>query len=151
MDDRITSEGFRAVADLAGLSSGFEALFRAAPSPFLVLTSPDYTIIAVNDEYLRATMTERAAILGRRVFDVCPENPNSPSAAGPRELRASLQRVIGERRTDDMPTVRYDIRRPATLGGGFEERWWSLCYTPAERPSRSAVTTSSLETGSGGR
>ena len=41
-----------------------------APSPFLVVTPPDYTIIAVNDEYLRATMIERAAILGRRLFEV---------------------------------------------------------------------------------
>jgi len=110
MDDRITSEGFRAVADLAGLSSGFEALFRAAPSPFLVLTSPDYTIIAVNDEYLRATMTERAAILGRRVFDVCPENPNSPSAAGPRELRVTAGR---HRRTPHGRHAHGSLRHPA--------------------------------------
>jgi hypothetical protein len=75
-------------------------------------------------------MTERAAILGRRLFDVFPENLDSLSAAGPRELRASLQRVVAERRTDDMPTVRYDIPRPAPLGGGFEERWWSPRNSP---------------------
>ena len=73
-----------ALADLTGLSSGFEALFQAAPSPFLVVTPPNYTIIAVNDEYLRATMTERAAILGRGLFEVFPDDPNDPSADGTR-------------------------------------------------------------------
>jgi PAS domain-containing protein len=43
----------------------FQALFHAAPTPLLVVAPPDFTIIAVNDAYLRVTMTEREAILGR--------------------------------------------------------------------------------------
>jgi PAS domain S-box-containing protein len=117
-----------------GLSSGFEALFDAAPSPFLVVTPPNYTIIAVNDAYLRATMTERAAVLGRGLFEVFPENPDHPFLEGPPELRASLHRVVAERRSDQMPVVRYDIPRPAALGGGFEERWWSPRNAPVLGP-----------------
>jgi hypothetical protein len=83
MDDPITSERFRAVAEVAGLSSGFEALFQAAPSPLLVVTPPDYIIVAVNDAYLQATMTGRDAIVGRGVFDVLPANPADVSADGP--------------------------------------------------------------------
>jgi PAS domain S-box-containing protein len=126
----IPPERLRATADLAGLTSGFEALFEAAPSPFLVVTSPDYMIIAVNDEYLRATMTERAAIVGRPLFEVFPDNPDVPTASGPPELRASLARVVAGRCTDDMPVVRYDIRRPSALGGGFEEHWWKPRNAP---------------------
>ena len=44
---------------LAGLSADFRALFEAAPTPFLVLAPPDFRIVAVNDAYLRATMTAR--------------------------------------------------------------------------------------------
>ena len=130
MDDPITSERFRTVAVLAGFSSAFEALFRAAPSPFLVITPPDYAIIAVNEAYLRATMTERAAVLGRGLFEVFPDNPEDPSIEGPPKLRESLKRVVADRRLDQMPIVRYDIPRPAALGGGFEERWWSPRNAP---------------------
>ncbi len=130
MDDPITSERFRTVAALAGFSSAFEALFRAAPSPFLVITPPDYAIIAVNEAYLRATMTERAAVLGRGLFEVFPDNPEDPSIEGPPKLRESLKRVVADRRLDQMPIVRYDIPRPAALGGGFEERWWSPRNAP---------------------
>lgn len=138
MDNPDTSNRFRAVADLARLSSGFEALFQAAPSPFLVIT-PDYTIIAVNDEYLRATMTERSGILGRALFEVFPDNPDDALADGTRQLRASLERAIAGRRTDDMPITRYPIRRPAALGGGFEERWWSPRNAPVLGPNGEVV------------
>jgi two-component sensor histidine kinase len=130
MDDPITSERFRTVTALAGFSSAFEALFRAGPSPFLVVTPPDYTIIAVNDAYLRATMTERAAVLGRGLFEVFPANPDDPSIEGPPKLRESLERVVAERRLDEMPIVRYDIPQPAAGGAGFEERWWSPRNAP---------------------
>lgn len=134
MDAPNTPEPLRRQADPAAATAGFEAIFRAAPSPFLVVTPPDYRIIAVNDEYLRATMTERAAILGRGLFEVFPDNPDAPSAEGPPGLRASLARVVAERRTDVMATVRYDIPRPAALGGGFEERWWSPRNAPVLGP-----------------
>ncbi len=128
-----------ALADLTGLSSGFEALFQAAPSPFLVVTPPNYTIIAVNDEYLRATMTERAAILGRGLFEVFPDDPNDPSAEGTRYLRASLERAIAGRRTDNMRITFYPIPRPEALGGGFEERWWSPRNAPVLGPNGDVV------------
>src|SRR5881628_2252482 len=47
----------------------FRALFEAVPNLYLVLT-PELTIVAVSDAYCRATMTERAKILGRGLFDV---------------------------------------------------------------------------------
>ncbi len=108
----------------------FEALFNAAPTPLLVVTASDFTIIAVNDAYLRATMTERDAIIGQGIFDVFPNNPSDPAATGVRNLRASLERVVAERRPDEMAVQHYDIPRPATAGGGFEERWWSPLNTP---------------------
>jgi PAS domain S-box-containing protein len=111
----------------------FHALFQATPSPYLVVVPPDFTIVAVNDAYLRATMTEREAILGRPLFEVFPENPTSPSG-GVQALRASLERVVAERRIDEMAVTKYDIRRPAALGGGFEERWWRPRNAPVFGP-----------------
>lgn len=120
---------YRELAGVADLSADFRALFEASPMPFLVL-SPDLQIVAVNDAYLHATLTERSAIVGQPMFEVFPDNPDEPGADGVRNLRASLLRVLATGRPDTMPTQRYDIRRPASEGGGFEVRWWNPLNTP---------------------
>jgi signal transduction histidine kinase len=107
----------------------FRKLFESAPGLYLVLL-PDLTIIAVSDAYLRATMTEREKILGRGIFEVFPDNPDDPNADGVRNLRASLQRVLQKGKADTMPVQKYDIRRPESEGGGFEERHWSPVNSP---------------------
>jgi len=107
----------------------FRALFEAVPGHYLVL-APDFTIIAVSDAYLRATMTRREAIVGRGIFEVFPDNPDEIAGTGVGNLRASLQRVLTHRRPDAMAVQKYDIRRPEAEGGGFEERWWSPVNFP---------------------
>ncbi|HET6158091.1 MAG TPA: PAS domain-containing protein [Dongiaceae bacterium] len=111
------------------LSPDFQALFEAAPNLYLVL-SPDLTIVAVSDAYCRATMTERAKILGRGLFEVFPDNPDDPAATGVDNLRASLARVLQHGRPDAMAVQKYDIRRPDSEGGGFEERYWAPLNSP---------------------
>jgi signal transduction histidine kinase len=106
----------------------FRDLFEASPSPQLVL-APDLTIVAVTDSYLRVTMTERGAILGRNLFDVFPDNPSDPAGNGVALLRASLERVLLNRAPDTMGVTKYDIPR-ATHNAGFEERWWSPVNSP---------------------
>jgi signal transduction histidine kinase len=106
----------------------FTALFEASLSPYLVLT-PDLTIVAVTDSYLRATMTTREGILGRGLFEVFPDNPNDPAATGVRNLRASLDRVLATRAPDTMAFQKYDIRRPEPRTD-FEERYWSPVNSP---------------------
>src|SRR6185437_4787384 len=104
----------------------FRRLFYSVPSPYLVL-APDLTIVEANDSYLRATMTVRESIIGRHLFEVFPGKPGEPGATGVRNLNASLQRVLAERRPDAMAVQRYDIRRP---DGSFEERHWSPLNVP---------------------
>jgi PAS domain S-box-containing protein len=115
--------------DQTTLLPDFRALFEAAPNLYLVL-SPGLVIVSANDAYCRATKTERAAILGRHLFDVFPDNPDDPQASGVENLRASLTRVLQFRRPDAMPLQKYDIRRPASEGGGFEERYWAPLNSP---------------------
>jgi len=106
----------------------FHALFEAAPGLYLVLApDPAFTILGASDAYLRATMTERAAIVGRGLFDVFPDNPADPQATGTRNLAASIARAIAMRIPDTMAVQKYDVRRP---DGTFEERWWSPVNTP---------------------
>lgn len=114
----------------------YRVLFESAPGLYLVLR-PDsrFTIVAVSDAYLHATKTRREAILGRGLFEVFPDNPEDPRATGERNLGASLANVIRTRAPDVMAVQKYDIRKPAEEGGGFEERWWSPVNSPVLGPS----------------
>jgi PAS domain S-box-containing protein len=107
----------------------YERLFDAAPGNYLVL-DPDFRIAGVTEAYLSVTRTARADVIGRKLFDVFPDNPNDPAADGVRNLRASLTRVLETKRPDRMPVQKYDIRVPESEGGGFEERYWSPLNTP---------------------
>lgn len=107
----------------------FQMLFQAAPGCYLALL-PDFTIIAVSDAYTRATKTGRESILGRGLFEIFPDNPDDPAASGTRNLRLSLERVLQTRAPDTMAIQKYDIRRPESEGGGFEERYWSPINSP---------------------
>jgi signal transduction histidine kinase/CheY-like chemotaxis protein len=111
----------------------FRSLFEALPGLYLIL-SPDLVIVAVSDAYLQATLTRREAILGHHLFEVFPDNPDDPHASGVRNLHDSLRRVVTNKVADAMPVQKYDIRRPASEGGGFEERYWSPMNAPVLSP-----------------
>lgn len=107
----------------------FKLLFEASPGLFLAL-SPALNIVAVSDAYLLATMTKRSEIVGKHIFEVFPDNPDDPVADGVANLRASLKKVLETRLPDIMEIQKYDIQKPAALGGGFEVRYWSPLNYP---------------------
>jgi PAS domain S-box-containing protein len=116
-------------------SPDFQRLFESSPGLYLVLT-PEFTIVAVSDTYLRATMTQREEVLGRSIFDVFPDNPHDAQATGVANLRASLERAVQQQTADAMAVQRYDIRRPASQGGEFTERYWSPINCPVVGPDQ---------------
>lgn len=122
------ASGYRS-GQRASTTPDFRELFEKTPGLYLVLT-PEFFIVAVSDAYLQATMTERERIIGRNLFDVFPDNPGDASATGEHNLRSSLQRVLASRAPDAMAVQKYDIQRPESCGGGFEERYWSPVNTP---------------------
>jgi two-component system sensor histidine kinase/response regulator len=119
----------------AEVSSGpdFRRLFEGAPGLYLVL-DPQLTIVAVSNAYLAATLATREAILGRKVFDVFPNNPDHPDVTGMADLTASFRRVRNELRADTTAVLQYDVRRSAAEGGGFEVRYWSPRNCPLLDP-----------------
>ncbi|RZL40452.1 MAG: response regulator [Rubrivivax sp.] len=103
---------------------------ESLPGLFLVVRVDDlFTIVAASNDYLRATHTTRD-IFGRPVFDVFPDNPAAPEVIGRQNVRASFQRVLATRATDQMATQRYDVRVSTAAGGGFEERYWNAVNAP---------------------
>ncbi len=109
----------------------FQVLFESTPGPYLILKpDPEFTIVAVNEAYLKATMTQRELILGKGLFEIFPANPSDPKADGMPNLHRSLQQVVERSAVDTMPIQKYDIRRPKAEGSEFEERYWSPINTP---------------------
>ena len=101
----------------------FEALFARSPNPYVVLDST-LAIVWMNDAYLRATMRERAGLIGRRMFDAFPSDLDSDSH---RLLQGSFERVFATGEADEIALIRYDLQKP---DGTMEERYWSATHTP---------------------
>jgi PAS domain S-box-containing protein len=119
----------------------FELLFEAVPGLFLVLKpdAPLFTILGASNAYLQATMTQRKKICGRGLFEVFPDNPDDLTATGTNNLGNSLLRVLKSKSADAMAIQKYDIPRPASEGGGFEERYWSPLNTPVLNKKKEIV------------
>src|SRR5579871_1690333 len=109
--------------------SEFQFIFDSLPGIYLVL-KPDFTMVAANQARYKATMTTPEGTLGRNVFDLFPDNPDDPAATGVANLKASLLRVLASKKPDTMAVQKYDIPRPESEGGGFEERYWSPLNSP---------------------
>ncbi|HEX7941209.1 MAG TPA: PAS domain-containing protein, partial [Gemmatimonadaceae bacterium] len=110
----------------------FEAFFEALPAPCIVFAADDprYTIVAVNDAYLRATNSVRygaRGLLGRPLFQTFPDPLYDPSATETANMRISLHRVMRHRAPDRMSVQRFRSHRP---DGTEEERFWSPVNAP---------------------
>lgn len=107
----------------------FQTLFESIPGLYIVY-SLDFVIVGGSDAYFRATKTKREEVVGRSLFEVFPGNADDPNANGVENLRASLLSVLKHRLPHTMAVQKYDIRRPSSEGGGFEERYWTQTNSP---------------------
>lgn len=107
----------------------FKSLFEKSPGLFLIL-DPQLMIVAVTDEYEKATLTKREDILGKNLFEIFPDNPEDKNASGVHNLKISLERVLQSKMPDTMAIQKYDIRLPLSEGGNYIEKYWSPYNTP---------------------
>ncbi|WP_433917954.1 SpoIIE family protein phosphatase [Streptomyces canus] len=115
----------------------YEAVFHALPGMVALLT-PDLEYADANEDFLQLAGRTREQLLGRYIFDVFPENPNDPAAAGMRETRESMLRVVATGERDTMALLRYDIEdreRP----GHWVEHFWSPVNAPVLDPDGNVV------------
>jgi PAS domain S-box-containing protein len=103
-----------------------KSLFESLPGLYLVLT-PDLTIVAVSDAYLKATLTTRDGLLGHYLFEIFPDNPDDPETTAVANMQASMNRVILNGIPDTMAIQKHDVRGP---DGIFEEHYWSPVNSP---------------------
>jgi len=110
----------------------FEAVFNHSPiGHYLLSPTPEATVLAVNDAFLKASGRRREELVGVSLFVAFPRNPDDPADTGETDLRRSLARVVATGQLDRLPAQRYPI--PVVLPNGetgFEERFWSAVSTP---------------------
>jgi PAS domain-containing protein len=102
----------------------YKRIFESVPGLYLILDK-NFTIIAVSESYLQATLVSREGIIGKGIFTVFPDNPEDPEATGVCNLRASLNNALNNKIPETMAIQKYDVRLPQEQGGGYEERYWS--------------------------
>ena len=117
---------------VAGLD--YRRLFDLVPgiNVLLAADSPGFTMLAVSDDRLAATLTTREETIGRSLFELFPDaNPENPDADGVSNLRASLETVLRTGAPHRMAMQRYDLRRP---DGTWEVRYWAAENLPIPGP-----------------
>jgi diguanylate cyclase (GGDEF)-like protein len=110
----------------------YEAVFRSLPvGNYLLSPTPEATIFAVNDAFLKAVSRSRQDLVGVSLFTAFPKDPDDPDDVGEVVLRQSLARVIATGQAEVVPTQRYPIRIDLPNGEvGYQERFWSAMNTP---------------------
>ena len=98
-------------------------LFNLSPNPYVLLDG-ELQIVGANNAYLKATMRTEAELLGRKLFDAFPSEPDSTPG---KMLRHSFARVLETGEIDYLSVIPYPIAGP---GGVLENRFWSATHTP---------------------
>ncbi len=105
-------------------SIDYQRLFHLFPDSLLLLL-PDGTVADNSDAHVKVSLLPRARAVERDIFVAYPSAPESQ-----RELFESLEYVRQHLEPHTMSLLRYDLERPAELGGGTEERYWQLTHYP---------------------
>ena len=102
----------------------FAHIFDVLPSPYMVLDR-ELRYVAVNGAYEQAVLKQRDELIGHQLFDLFPNAGESG-----RRLKASFTDVLETGEADTIAFIPYEIPRPASQGGGVEERYWTATHTP---------------------
>ena len=87
------------------------SVFNSLPGIFILLQpdAPQFTIVAVTDDYLSTTFTKRNDIIGKGLFDIFTDNPQNEKATGKQNITHSLEHVIQYREPHQLTDQRYDV------------------------------------------
>ncbi|GIZ53927.1 hybrid sensor histidine kinase/response regulator [Noviherbaspirillum aridicola] len=110
----------------------YATVFKNSPiGCYLLSTTPEITILDVNDSFLHNVSLTRECMIGKPLFEVFPDNPDDAEDTGIEALRASIRRAVATGQPQVMPVQRFPIQKTLPDGGVvFEERFWSASNTP---------------------
>lgn len=101
--------------------------FRASAAAYLVMDR-DLYIRAANHSYEGATLHRSGDMIGEFIFDVFPDNPDTPTARSVKNLEGSVESVLRHAVPNRMGLQRYDVRDPST--GMFVNKTWIPVNAP---------------------
>lgn len=110
-------------------SIDFRALFERSPNPYMVVDRA-LRFVAANAAYLAVTASRLEDLLGARIADVFPHDPNDPNNASLERLRESLERVLATGEPDVLAVIAYRVPETTERGVELRERLWSATHTP---------------------
>jgi PAS domain-containing protein len=85
----------------------FEAVFRHSPiGNYLLSPTPEATVLAVNDAFLRASGRRREDLLGISLFEAFPRNPDDPKDTGEPPVKSIPCPPSATRSACSCPTAR---------------------------------------------
>ncbi len=117
------------------MTTDFGAVFNALPDAYLLLSADgEFTVLGASEVQLRVTRGRREEVIGKRLFDLLPSDPENPHAEGVRNLRASLEMVLATGKQHTLPIAQSylisNIEKPDVV----EERHGVLINTPTIGP-----------------
>jgi signal transduction histidine kinase len=117
VDVDVPGEGTQATAP------DFRAVFESDSALLALLEpqAPEHRVVAVSDAYARAVNLPRAALIGRGLFEILPEEPGATDATAAQGVRASLEAIL-----DGAPSSRTRLR-PSRVAG--DERVWQCSHS----------------------
>jgi PAS domain S-box-containing protein len=102
----------------------FYSVFLNLPDN-IVLLSPEYKILEMNEAYLQATMRSREELIGKSFLLEAFPDETVPYEQNP--VKLSLDRAAATKQVDFFPPSRYDIPKP---DGTFDVRYWEASHSP---------------------
>lgn len=120
--------------EVSGIDLGI--FFDAAPTAQMVFT-PDLRIVAANQRYCAMLGRQPEELIGNRVFEAFPANPDDPNSDAEAELQASTDAVVATGEAQEMPLRQHDVQE---ADGRYGTRYWRILNSPvfadASEPER---------------
>lgn len=112
------------------IKNTYLSLFEAIPLPAVLIcaNSPNFTVENANRAYSEISGKSIDDLVGKRLFELFPDNPNDPESNSVAELTTLLNEVIETGRGNSKNIQRYDLKIGDS--GSFEERYYNQNHTP---------------------
>jgi PAS domain-containing protein len=112
------------------------SILNSIPGNHLILLpdAPKFTIVGATDAYLDITYTHRETIIGKAIFDVFKDNPETIEATGVKSPYRLFFFVLEHKKEDKMKDHWYALLNPGS--GQYEKKVWRLTNRPVLDNSR---------------
>lgn len=105
------------------------SIYQASPTASLLLKpdAPHFTILAVNDAFLKSTLTAHSALIGKDVSNVFPTNPKDTSFET-KNIQEAFKHVLESKTPHKIKKYKYNLA--AAKSKHLNTRYWRIDTYP---------------------